>query len=33
MTLPSDFTATVNAELRVGAVEETVTVSGAGADR
>lgn len=28
MTLPSDFTATVNAELRVGALEETVTVSG-----
>jgi hypothetical protein len=27
--LPSGFTATVNAELRVGAVEETVTVSGA----
>ena len=28
LTLPSDFTATVNAELRVGALEETVTVSG-----
>jgi carboxypeptidase family protein len=27
--LPSGFTATVNAELRVGAVEETVTVSAA----
>src|SRR2546430_930485 len=27
--LPSNFTATVNAELRVGAVEESVTVSGA----
>src|SRR4051794_23216790 len=27
--LPSDFTATVNADLRVGALEETVTVSGA----
>ncbi|HEY1909477.1 MAG TPA: TonB-dependent receptor [Vicinamibacterales bacterium] len=27
--LPSNFTATVNAELRVGALEETVTVSGA----
>ncbi len=27
--LPSAFTATVNAELRVGALEETVTVSGA----
>jgi carboxypeptidase family protein len=27
--LPSDFTATVNAELRVGALEETVTVTGA----
>jgi hypothetical protein len=26
--LPSDFTATVNAELRVGALEESVTVSG-----
>ena len=26
--LPSDFTATVNAELKVGALEETVTVSG-----
>src|SRR5437667_8886370 len=26
--LPSDFTATVNADLRVGAVEESVTVSG-----
>jgi hypothetical protein len=29
LDLPSNFTATVNAELRVGAVEETVTVSGA----
>ena len=27
--LPTNFTATVNAELRVGALEETVTVSGA----
>jgi hypothetical protein len=27
--LPSDFTATVNAELRVGAIEETVIVTGA----
>ena len=27
--LPSNFTATVNAEMRVGALEETVTVSGA----
>src|SRR5262245_30593164 len=27
--LPADFTATVNAELKVGAVEETVTVTGA----
>ena len=27
--LPPNFTATVNAELRVGALEETVTVSGA----
>src|SRR5436190_1309287 len=27
--LPTDFTATVNAEMRVGAIEETVTVSGA----
>lgn len=27
--LPSNFTATVNAELRVGALEETITVSGA----
>jgi hypothetical protein len=26
--LPADFTATVNAELRIGALEETVTVSG-----
>ena len=26
--LPSDFTATINGELRVGAVEESVTVSG-----
>jgi hypothetical protein len=29
MTLPADVTATVNAELSVGALEETVTVSGA----
>ena len=29
MILPADFTATVNAELRVGTLEETVTVSGA----
>ena len=28
MVLPSDFTATVNAELRVGALEESVIVSG-----
>ena len=28
MQLPADFTATVNAEMRVGALEETVTVSG-----
>jgi len=28
LELPSDFVATVNADLRVGAVEETVTVSG-----
>jgi hypothetical protein len=27
--LPADFTATINAELRVGALEETVTVTGA----
>src|SRR2546429_1489019 len=27
--LPAEFTATVNAELRVGALEETVTVTGA----
>src|SRR5262245_63861964 len=27
LELPSNFTATVNAELRVGAIEETVTVS------
>jgi len=27
--LPSDFTATVNADMRVGALEETVTVTGA----
>src|SRR5204863_2378297 len=27
--LPASFTATVNAEMRVGTVEETVTVSGA----
>jgi Carboxypeptidase regulatory-like domain len=27
--LPTNFTATVNADLRVGALEETVTVSGA----
>jgi hypothetical protein len=29
MELSSNFTATINAELRIGAVEETVTVSGA----
>ena len=29
LELPSNFTATVNAELRVGALEETVVVSGA----
>lgn len=29
LELPSNFTATVNAELKVGALEETVTVSGA----
>lgn len=29
IALTSDFTATVNAELKVGAVEETITVSGA----
>jgi len=29
LELPSDFTATVNGELKVGALEETVTVSGA----
>ena len=29
LELPANFTATVNAELRVGALEETVTVSGA----
>jgi hypothetical protein len=28
LELPSDFTATVNAELRLGALEETVTVTG-----
>jgi hypothetical protein len=28
LALPSDFTATVNAELRVGTLEETITVSG-----
>ncbi|MBI3492819.1 MAG: carboxypeptidase regulatory-like domain-containing protein [Acidobacteria bacterium] len=27
--LPSDFTATVNAEMKIGAIEETVTVTGA----
>src|SRR5439155_13757809 len=27
--LPANFTATINAELRVGALEETVTVTGA----
>ena len=27
--LPSEFTATINADLRVGAIEETITVSGA----
>ena len=31
--LPTNFTATINAELRVGALEETVTVSGAVAGR
>ena len=29
LELPGNFTATVNAELRIGALEETVTVSGA----
>jgi len=29
LELPGDFTATVNGEMRVGALEETVTVSGA----
>ena len=29
LELPGNFTATVNADLRVGALEETVTVSGA----
>src|SRR5262245_53582864 len=29
LELPSNFTATVNAELRVGGIEETVIVSGA----
>src|SRR5262245_1467185 len=29
LELPTGFTATANAELRVGAIEETVTVSGA----
>ena len=29
LELPANFTATVNAELRVGALEETITVSGA----
>src|SRR5580704_15348676 len=29
LELPSNFTATVNADLKVGALEETVTVSGA----
>ena len=28
MELPSDFTATLNAELKVGALEETITVTG-----
>ena len=28
LELPTDFTATINAELRVGALEETVTVTG-----
>src|SRR5206468_324050 len=28
LELPSNFTATINAEMKVGAVEETVTVSG-----
>ena len=29
LELPSNFTATVNAEMKVGALEESVTVSGA----
>ena len=29
ITLPSDFTATINADLKVGSLEESVTVSGA----
>jgi hypothetical protein len=29
LELPGNFTATVNAELRIGSLEETVTVSGA----
>ena len=29
LQLPAEFTATVNAELRIGALEETITVSGA----
>src|SRR6185295_5799551 len=29
LELPSNFTATVNADMKVGALEETVTVSGA----
>src|SRR5688572_27751420 len=28
LTLPAGFTATVNAELKIGAVEESITVSG-----
>src|SRR6186713_3015411 len=28
LELPSDFTATLNAELKVGALEETITVTG-----
>ena len=29
LELPSNFTATMNAEMKVGALEESVTVSGA----
>lgn len=28
INLPSDFTATINADMRVGGLEETITVSG-----